>query len=97
MKNFEKVEKTGIISTKFSLQCTASVILGIVRFFQNPRNRTKRGPPVKGAIKRTAYCIQSHLFHRNFKGNNDAKIVERKSLVQPTPIPYIILKQPDMK
>ena len=27
-KNFEKVEKTGIISTKFSLRCTPSVILG---------------------------------------------------------------------
>ena len=28
MKKFEKVEKTGIISTKFSLPCTPSVILG---------------------------------------------------------------------
>ena len=28
MKKFEKVEKTGIISTKFSLRCTPSVILG---------------------------------------------------------------------
>ena len=28
MKKFEKVEKTGIISTKFSLWCTPSVILG---------------------------------------------------------------------
>ena len=30
MKKFEKVEKTGIISTKFSLRCTPSVILGII-------------------------------------------------------------------
>ena len=29
LKKFEKVEKTGIISTKFSLRCTPSVILGI--------------------------------------------------------------------
>ena len=29
MKKFEKVEKTGIISTKFSLLCTPSVILGV--------------------------------------------------------------------
>ena len=29
MKKFEKVEKTGIISTKFSLRCTPSVILGV--------------------------------------------------------------------
>ena len=29
MKKFEKVEKTGIISTKFSLRCTPSVILGL--------------------------------------------------------------------
>ena len=28
MKKFEKVEKTGIITTKFSLRCTPSVILG---------------------------------------------------------------------
>ena len=28
LKNVEKVEKTGIISTKFSLRCTPSVILG---------------------------------------------------------------------
>ena len=28
LKIFEKVEKTGIISTKFSLRCTPSVILG---------------------------------------------------------------------
>ena len=28
MKKFEKVEKTGIISTKFSLRCTLSLILG---------------------------------------------------------------------
>jgi len=29
LKNFEKDEKTGIISTKFSLRCTPSVILGL--------------------------------------------------------------------
>ena len=29
LKKFEKVEKTGIISTKFLLRCTPSVILGI--------------------------------------------------------------------
>ena len=29
LKKFEKVEKTGIISSKFSLQCTPSVILGM--------------------------------------------------------------------
>ena len=29
LKTFEKVEKTGIISTKFSLRCTPSVILGV--------------------------------------------------------------------
>ena len=29
LKKFEKVEKTGIISTKFSLRCTPSVILGV--------------------------------------------------------------------
>jgi hypothetical protein len=28
LKIFEKVEKTGIISTKFSFRCTPSVILG---------------------------------------------------------------------
>ena len=28
MKKFEKVEKTGFISTKISLRCTPSVILG---------------------------------------------------------------------
>ena len=28
LKKFEKVEKTGIISTRFSLRCTPSVILG---------------------------------------------------------------------
>ena len=28
LKIFEKVEKTGIVSTKFSLRCTPSVILG---------------------------------------------------------------------
>ena len=28
LKKFEKVEKTGIISTKYSLRCTLSVILG---------------------------------------------------------------------
>ena len=28
MKKFKKVEKTGIISSKFSLRCTPSVILG---------------------------------------------------------------------
>jgi len=29
LKKFEKVEKTGIISTKFSVRCTPSVILGL--------------------------------------------------------------------
>ena len=29
LKIFEKVEKTGIISTKFSFRCTPSVILGV--------------------------------------------------------------------
>ena len=29
LKKFEKVEKTGIISTKFSLRCTPSVKLGV--------------------------------------------------------------------
>ena len=29
LKKFEKVEKTGIISTKFLLRCTPSVILGL--------------------------------------------------------------------
>ena len=29
LKKFEKVEKTGIISSKFSLPCTPSVILGL--------------------------------------------------------------------
>ena len=28
LKKFEKVEKTGIVSTKFLLRCTPSVILG---------------------------------------------------------------------
>ena len=28
-EKFEKVEKTGIISTKFSVRCTPSVILGL--------------------------------------------------------------------
>ena len=32
MKKFEKVEKTGIISTKFLLRCTPSVILGTYLF-----------------------------------------------------------------
>ena len=31
---FEKVEKTGIISTKFSLRCTPSVILGFYPKYQ---------------------------------------------------------------
>ena len=30
MKKFEKVEKTGIISTKFSLRCTPSLIFGVI-------------------------------------------------------------------
>ena len=30
LKRFEKVEKTRIISTKFSLRCTPSVILGVI-------------------------------------------------------------------
>ena len=43
LKKFEKVEKTGIISTKFSLRCTLSVILG-----ENPKkfqysNEVKNG------------------------------------------------------
>ena len=32
LKKFEKIEKTGIISTKLSLRCTPSVILGIHQF-----------------------------------------------------------------
>ena len=32
-KKFEKVEKTGIITTKFSLRCTPSVILGVIIAF----------------------------------------------------------------
>ena len=32
LKKFEKVEKTGIISTNLSLPCTPSVILGILVF-----------------------------------------------------------------
>ena len=38
LKKFEKVKKTGIISTKFSLRCTPSVILGMAplpSFFAN--------------------------------------------------------------
>ena len=35
IKKFEKVEKTGIISTKFSLQCTPSVILGLSEYVIN--------------------------------------------------------------
>ena len=31
LKTFEKVEKTGIISSKFSLRCTPSVILGLFK------------------------------------------------------------------
>ena len=34
LKKFEKVEKTGIISTKFSLRCTPSVILGVRPFVE---------------------------------------------------------------
>ena len=34
LKIFEKDEKTGIISTKFSFRCTPSVILGGVLFTQ---------------------------------------------------------------
>ena len=34
LKKFEKVEKTGIISTKFSLRCTPSVILGYYSYYQ---------------------------------------------------------------
>ena len=34
LKKFEKVEKTGIISTKFSLRCTPSVILGLQPILQ---------------------------------------------------------------
>ena len=30
LKKVEKVQKTGIISTKFSLRCTPSVILGVL-------------------------------------------------------------------
>ena len=33
LKKFEKVEKTGTISTKFSLRCTPSVILGTNLYF----------------------------------------------------------------
>ena len=34
LKKFEKVEKTGIISTKFSFRCTPSVILGLLHIFK---------------------------------------------------------------
>ena len=35
LKKFEKVEKTGIISTKFLSQCTLSVILGLNGYWDN--------------------------------------------------------------
>ena len=35
LKKFEKVEKTGIISTKFSLRCTPSLILGVLLMSSN--------------------------------------------------------------
>ena len=38
LKIFEKVEKTGIISTKFSFRCTLSVILGLLQNFQKLTN-----------------------------------------------------------
>ena len=38
LKKFEKVEKTGIISTKFSLRCTPSVILGTKVLFIDPKS-----------------------------------------------------------
>ena len=34
LKIFEKIEKTGIISTKFSLRCTPSVILGLYPYIE---------------------------------------------------------------
>ena len=42
LKKFEKVEKTGIISTKFSLRCTPSVILGCIPYFTFHVPRTSR-------------------------------------------------------
>ena len=42
LKKFEKVEKTGIISTKFSLWCTPSVILGVYSQSSDPFQRICR-------------------------------------------------------
>ena len=36
LKKFEKIEKTGIISTKLSLRCTPSVILGCYLIISTP-------------------------------------------------------------
>ena len=43
MKKFEKVEKTRIISTKFSLRCTPSVILGyqVLRVFKQNSDQAR--------------------------------------------------------
>ena len=44
LKKFEKVEKTGIISTKLSLRCTPSVILGCKALPTTPKFYAKPKP-----------------------------------------------------
>ena len=46
LKKFEKVEKTGIISTKFSLRCTPSGLLGFIPYFCLLKNKTVQAQQV---------------------------------------------------
>ena len=66
LKRFEKVEKIGIIATKFLLRCTPSVILGglgsiLLALLAWSAHRQKIGPnairPLIGAILLGYHCI----------------------------------------
>ena len=61
VEKFEKVEKTGIISTKFLLRCTPSVILGVRQIdfhLQQPQSYAKLGMQVgNGAQERAPRSI----------------------------------------
>ena len=56
MKKFEKVEKTGIISTKFSLPCTPSVILGTELSFDTSEENQL-------SFFQNGYCFQWYRLH----------------------------------
>ena len=61
MKKFEKVEKTGIISTKFSLRCTPSVILGIQFLFFFTILLAQTVLVDKAAVKDLICCLKKRV------------------------------------